>query len=235
MFKKEPEGYRKLLAYKKALSLQQDTNELVRYLPKTKTFLDLADQMARSGRSGSKNIVEGWNRNTTKEYFTFLGFSIGAISELMEDAADVATGVYPEVLSLPEIMGERGVRAEKGVMGQNTEKGIKGERLGKGAMGEMEVMSREQLDLIKFYPLDTTLPPIIQLFLKAKEVSYLIYKLQQSLDIKMDSEGTKSNKDKFKERQQVEKEANKTIEQFFKDKGMVRLPNGQYVSKSKIS
>jgi hypothetical protein len=97
---KDPEGYRKLLAYQKAQQLQILTNEFVTHLPKTKTFFDLADQMARSGRSGSKNIVEGWKRNITAEYYQFLGFSIGAVEELKDDAADIITGVYPNLMGL---------------------------------------------------------------------------------------------------------------------------------------
>lgn len=71
---KDPYGYRKLLAYQKAEQLQLKCNELTHLFPKTKTLYDLADQMDRSARSGKQNIVEGWKRNTTKEYYDFLGF-----------------------------------------------------------------------------------------------------------------------------------------------------------------
>jgi hypothetical protein len=107
------------------------------------------------GRSGSKNIVEGWKRNATKEYFDFLGFSIGAVEELKDDAADIATGVYPQLLGV------------------------------KGVMGNKEV-KREELDKLKFYPLPQNLTPAVKLFLRAKELNFLLYKLQRSLDLKMD-------------------------------------------------
>jgi hypothetical protein len=200
MLQKDPEGYRKLLAYKKASELQIFTNEFVLNLPKTKTFFDLADQMARSGRSGSKNIVEGWKRNTTKEYFDFLGFSIGAVEELKDDAADIATGVYPNLMGVKGIMGTKRVE-------------------------------REDLDKLKFYPLDLTLPPVVQLFLKAKEVNFLLYKLQKSLDLKMDKENTKPLNQKARDYFAIEKQADKDFNKMMDDLGTVRLENGQYVTK----
>ena len=200
MIKTDPEGYRKLLAYQKACELQVFTNKLVSNFSKTKTFLDLADQMSRSGRSGSKNIVEGWKRNTTKEYFNFLGFSIGAVEELKDDAADIVTGVYPALLG------------QKGVMG------IKG-------------MKRVDLDKIRFYPLSPDLDPAVELFLRAKEVNYLLYKLQQSLDVKMDKDFTKPVSQRIRENWEAEKQADKEFEKFMEGQGLVRLENGQYVKR----
>lgn len=202
MLTKDPEGYRKLLAYKKASELQIFTNQFVLNLPKTKTFFDLADQMARSGRSGSKNIVEGWKRNTTKEYFDFLGFSIGAVEELKDDAADIVIGVYPNLMGVRGIMGT-------------------------------ERVERENLDKLKFYPIDLNLPPATQLFLKAKEVNFLLYKLQKSLDLKMDNEKTKPANQKVRDYFAQQKEADNFFNKMMDDLGTVRLENGQYVSKEK--
>lgn len=215
MLKKEPEGYRKLLAYQKACELQVFTNDFVTHLPKTKTFFDLADQMARSGRSGSKNIVEGWKRNTTKEYFDFLGFSIGAVEELKDDAADIATGVYPGLFK--EIMGEKEGRGEMG------------NPLHPLAPLFPLPITRAELDKIKFYPLNQTFPPVVQLFLRAKEVNFLLYKLQQSLDVKMDKEHSKPLSQKARERFSAEQKAGNVIESYLKEIGLIRLPNGQYV------
>lgn len=200
MLNKDPEGYRKLLAYKKASELQIFTNQFVLNLPKTKTFFDLADQMSRSGRSGSKNIVEGWKRNTTKEYFDFLGFSLGAVEELKDDAADIATGVYPNLMGVKGIMGTKRVE-------------------------------REDLDKLKFYPLNLNLPPAVQLFLKAKELNFLLYKLQKSLDLKMDQEHTKSANQKARDYLIEQKEVDNYFNKMMDDLGTVRLENGQYVTK----
>jgi len=244
MNKRDPEGYRKLMAYQKACELQIFTNNFVANLPKTKTFFDLADQMARSGRSGSKNIVEGWKRNTTKEYFDFLGFSIGAIEELKDDAADIITGVYPNLMGLK---GKMGVMGEKGRTGGD--RGMKGfietesEESLKDVHGSLYSHSsspytllvplcpldRKELDKIKFYPLDTTLVPIIKLFLKAKETNFLLYKLQKSLDLKMDNEKTKPAAQRYKAFFDQDKEADKEFMKYMHSLGLKRLENGQFV------
>jgi four helix bundle protein len=56
---KDPYGYKKLLVYKKAEELQGECRRISGKFPKTKTMIDLADQMDRSARSGKQNIVEG--------------------------------------------------------------------------------------------------------------------------------------------------------------------------------
>jgi hypothetical protein len=60
-----------------------------------------------------QNIIEGWKRNSTREYYDFLGFSIGALTELEEDCNDIWNGIYPELMGTKGIMGERGL--EKGI------------------------------------------------------------------------------------------------------------------------
>lgn len=107
-----PYGYKKLLTYQKAKELQIECRALTAKFPRTKTLLDLADQMDRSARSGKQNIVEGWKRNSTKEYNDFLGFSIGAVAELEEDCDDIWRGVYPELLNKREVRGERGFKGD---------------------------------------------------------------------------------------------------------------------------
>jgi hypothetical protein len=236
MDKRDPEGYRKLLAYQKAGELQIFTNEFVIHLPKTKTFFDLADQMGRSGRSGSKNIVEGWKRNTTKEYFDFLGFSIGAVEELKDDAADIITGVYPELMGLRGSMGERGI------------KGIPLTSLppfhplpstplvphSQSAPSTLLIPStpipRTELDKLKFYPLDSNLPPVVQLFLRAKEVNFLLYKLQKSLDVKMDNDFTKPVSQRVSANMKTEKQNDIEFQKHLESIGLKRLENGQMIN-----
>lgn len=212
MQKRDPEGYRKLLAYQKAQDLHSSTIQITRLFPKTKTFFDLADQMDRSGRSGNKNIVEGWKRNTTKEYFDFLGFSIGAVEELKDDAADVATGIYPALMGIKGVVGERG-----------------------NPLHPLTPLfplptTREDLDKLKFYPLDPGLPPIVQLFLKAKEVNYLLYKLQQSLDVKMDKELTKPLSEKVRNRFLTDEQADKDFNKYLESIGLKKLENGRFIN-----
>ena len=200
MQSKKPEGYKDLLGYQKAKTLHTDTALLASNFPKTKTYYDLADQMVISGRSGNKNIVEGWNRNTTKEYFDFLGFSIGAIEELKDDAEDIILGVYPELIEVMGVMGERGIEMGKA----------------RGKRGEKGLMSRSELEALKFYPLDIKLPPVVKIYLQAKEVNFLLNKLQKSLDIKMDEEHTKPAKDRYKEYFDQQKQADKAWNNYLK-------------------
>lgn len=256
MQNRDPEGYRKLLAYEKASELQVFTNKFVSHLPKTKTFFDLADQMSRSGRSGSKNIVEGWKRNTTKEYFDFLGFSIGAVEELKDDGADIVTGVYSELMGLKGRMGERGEMGEMGVKGAKDEMGERGTLFTPSYPSFHHTLStpsshsapsppsspltllvplnpipRTELDKLKFYPLDPLLPPVIQLFLRAKELNFLLHKLQKSLDVKMDSEHTKPVSQRVRENWSKEKKDDAEFQKYMKNLGFIRQENGQYLKK----
>ena len=104
-----PYGYKKLLVYQKAEELQLSCSALTHSFSKHKTLSALADQMDRSARSVKQNIVEGWKRNSTKEYYEFLGFSIGANAELEEDCMDIWKGIYPELKGIKGVMGERGI------------------------------------------------------------------------------------------------------------------------------
>src|SRR3989338_2449151 len=120
---RDPYGYKNLLAYKKAEELQARCSELTHLFPKLKTLIALGDQMDRSARSVKQNIVEGWKRNSTKEYYEFLGFAIAANAELEEDCADIWRGIYPELMGVKGGMDEKG---GMGVMDVRGKKGIKG-------------------------------------------------------------------------------------------------------------
>ena len=106
----DPYGYKKLLVYSKAEELQRACAAFTAGFPRQKTLVALADQMDRSARSVKQNIVEGWKRNSTREYYDFLGFSIGANAELEEDCDDIIKGIYP---SLRGEMGEKGWTLER--------------------------------------------------------------------------------------------------------------------------
>jgi len=201
-----PYGYKNLLAYKKAEELQKKCRQLTATFPKTKTLLDLADQMDRSARSGKQNIVEGWKRNSTKEYYDFLGFSIGAIAELEEDCNDIWKEVYPELLVIEKIMGKKGL---KGGRGQNN----------------------FSVDELKFYPLDESLPPIIKLKLRCKELNYLLYKLQESLEIKMSNEGSLPRKEKIKIMNNKKKEEDRNYKKLLEREGFIKTASGQIIKK----
>lgn len=203
---RKPYGYRELLVYKKAEQLQMDCSHLTHAFPRMKTLIALADQMDRSARSVKQNIVEGWKRNTSKEYYEFLGFSMGANSELEEDCDDIWKGMYPELMGV------------KGIMGF-VEMGEKG---GRGVMGDIE--------RLKFYPIDSHLPPVVKLKLQCKELNYLLTQLQKSLVEKMETEHTLSRRDIFqKQAMEKQKREGDFDEDFLKPHGLRRLPNGQVV------
>lgn len=212
---RKPYGYRDLLVYKKAEHLQRACAELTHQFPRTKTLIALADQMDRSARSTKQNIVEGWKRNSTKEYYEFLGFSIGANTELEEDCDDICKGMYPELMGVKGVMGERGV---KGLQ----ETGVKG--------GENEKTGKiENIEQLKFYPIDPNLPPVVRLKLHCKELNFLFDKLQKSLLAKMESEHTLSTRDKFQMREQQAKKEQDAEEAILSQYGLKRLENGRVV------
>ena len=87
------------------------------------------------------------------------------------------------------------------------------------------------IEKLKFYPIYESLPPVIKLKLKCKELNFLLQKLQNSLALKMGNEGTLSLVDKFKikreERAHGEKCEDKLLEMF----GLEKLENGKVVKK----
>ena len=199
---KDPYGYKKLLAYEKAEDLQMKCSHLTHLFPFSKTLLSLADQMDRSARSGKQNIVEGWKRNTTKEYYDFLGFSIGAVAELEEDCDDIIRGAYPELVD------KMGLKREEG-----EEKG-------------WNILEVEKL---RFYPLDLSLPLVIQLKLQSKELNFLLKKLQDSLEQKMKNESTLSLKDKAKIIEKKKLDSSDVERKIMEENGLIRLEDGKFI------
>lgn len=217
---RKPYGYRDLLAYQKAEVLQAVCAELSHLFPRYKTLIALADQMDRSARSVKQNIVEGWKRDSTKEYYEFLGFSIGANTELEGGCDDIWKGIYPELLKEKGIMGERGEMGNRGKEGE--EAGGKREDKEKGE----EIKDIEKL---KFYPLDPQLPPIVQLKLRCKEINYLLDRLQKSLVKKMEEENTLSRNDKLLKREAERRDEKKAEKEWYDQFSLKRLENGQFV------
>jgi hypothetical protein len=221
-----PYGFKNLLVYKKAEELQKECSLLTTPFPPLKTLYSLSDQMNRSARSTKQNIVEGWKRNSTGEYYDFLGFSLGANTELEEDCNDIWNGVYPELMGLKGIMGERGEK-------ESPINPIPSLSNSKNPLNPIPPLSKPPLnpstplnpfssnpinpipplksnplnpftpfnpildiEKIPFYPLDKTLPPILQLKLRCKELNFLLKKLQDSLSLKMKNEKTLTAQDK---------------------------------------
>lgn len=205
-----PYGYKKLLVYNKAEELQRECARFTSHFPREKTLIALADQMDRSARSVKQNIVEGWKRNSTKEYYDFLGFSLGANAELEEDCDDIIKGVYE--------MGGRGLKGGE----------EKGER---GGMGERGRWTIEEVERLPFYPLDSRLPLLIQLKLRCKEINFLLDKLQKSLADKMTEEHRLPRADVAQRVRQQEKGQDQWFAETLEQQGLIRLSNGQIVPK----
>jgi four helix bundle protein len=233
---RQPYGFRNLLAYKKAEELQMECQKVTAIFPKQKTLIALADQMNRSARSTKQNIVEGWKRNSTQEYYDFLGFSIGANTELEEDCNDIWKGLYPELMGLKGLMGKMGI--------ENGEEGLRGERGTSYAPSAPYASTPSTLytpfipfdiEKLPFYPLDRNLPPIVQLKLRAKELNYLLNQLQKSLENKMNQEKTLSSGDAARQHLQAQRQNQKLGDDFLEQYGLKRLENGQVIKKNKAN
>jgi four helix bundle protein len=84
--RKKPDGFKELLVYRRAEELHDYVYKI------TENFLYKESRrrvhMRDCGRSVKQNIVEGWKRETTKQYIDFLSFSFGSLGELKEDGND---------------------------------------------------------------------------------------------------------------------------------------------------
>ena len=75
------QSYRKLIIYQKAFDLVLLTYRLTQKLPKTETYILLL-QIRRAVISIVANIVEGYSKNSTREFIRFLDISKGSLTEV---------------------------------------------------------------------------------------------------------------------------------------------------------
>lgn len=220
----DPYGYKKLLAYKKAEELQSECSRFTHSFPFSKTLSSLQDQMDRSARIGKQNIVEGWKRNTTREYFNFLGFAIGAIAELEEDCNDIIRGNYPEL---------KGIMGQKGKRGSHSDPVLSQSKNFQSSHSDpvLSHFSLFEVEKLRFYPLDSKLSLVVQLKLRCKELNFLLSKIQKSLELKMSDENTFSSGDRGKMIEKKKNENKKIEKKILEDFGFVRLENGKVVEK----
>lgn len=73
--------YRELIAWQKAMSMVTYIYETTKTFPHDEKF-GLVSQIRRSAVSVPSNIAEGQARNTTGEFFQFLGIARGSTAEL---------------------------------------------------------------------------------------------------------------------------------------------------------
>ena len=74
-------GYQKLTVYQKAKEFVLIIYQITKTYPKDEQFI-LVPQMRRAAISIAANIVEGYSKNSTKEYIRFLNIAIGSATEL---------------------------------------------------------------------------------------------------------------------------------------------------------
>jgi len=82
----KPEGYKELLVYKRAEELRDFVFKITENFPYDERRRK--EHLRDSTRSVKQNIVEGWKRSTTQEYYDFLSFSLGSLAEIKEDGTD---------------------------------------------------------------------------------------------------------------------------------------------------
>ena len=128
-----PLGYKALRTFQQAEEIYQLTKQF------TAEYLDpikdkrLIGHMNDCGRSIKQNIAEGHGRGNTKANLDFLGFSMGAVTELLEDYFDLEKDI------------KRGLRKTR-----NNEEGLR--RLSEGIkllMGEKTMLERQMAGLRK--------------------------------------------------------------------------------------
>lgn len=73
-------GYRKLIAWQKANELAEKIYALTSAFPNHEMF-GITSQLRRSILSVPLNIVEGYSRNSKKEFHRFLAISLGSLAE----------------------------------------------------------------------------------------------------------------------------------------------------------
>jgi four helix bundle protein len=75
-----PLGYKKLIAWQKSDLLAHSVYDLTFNFPKEEVF-GLTSQIRRAVISIVANIVEGYSRNSKKEFHHFLSISLGSLAE----------------------------------------------------------------------------------------------------------------------------------------------------------
>ncbi len=78
---KTSKGYRKLILYQKSKELVLLIYKLTKDFPKEEQFVTIP-QIRRATLSIVANLVEGYSKNSRKEFIRFLDISIGSSTEL---------------------------------------------------------------------------------------------------------------------------------------------------------
>lgn len=169
----DPKGYQYLAVWQNAALLRV----LVRKwttgcLPRSEYRLKA--QMDDEARSVKRNIEEGWKRPTSSEYLQFLGYSQGSLEELRGDIRDCKTDGFLPSKPLPTLKDKGfNLRVRKGP--------FKG-----GAKGEPTEPGHPYYQPLK--TLDSKTLTYEKLMELANKTDYLLRRLVESLEKKLDSD-----------------------------------------------
>lgn len=106
---RNPLGYKALRTYQQGEEIYGLTKEFTAdYLDSVKDKRLIA-HMDDSARSIPRNISEGYGRNNTKQYYEFLGFSLGSLIELLEDNLELEKDIKAGQRVTKENKGEQGM------------------------------------------------------------------------------------------------------------------------------
>jgi len=74
-------GYKNLIAWQKADLLAQEIYRVTQDFPKNEIF-GIVSQLRRAALSIPANIIEGYARNSKKEFHRFLSIALGSLAEV---------------------------------------------------------------------------------------------------------------------------------------------------------
>jgi four helix bundle protein len=109
---KENKGYHKLIVWQRARELILLIYKITEAFPKSEEY-GLKSQLRRAVISVVLNIVEGYRRNTTKDYLHFLNIADGSLAEL-EAGIEIAYDLTFLTLEQCQVLGKK--RSEVGFL-----------------------------------------------------------------------------------------------------------------------
>jgi four helix bundle protein len=86
------EGHRDLIAWQKAMDLVTEIYRVTRNFPKDELY-GLVSQLRRAAVSVPSNIVEGYGRNSRKDFHRILGQALGSLLEV-ETQVEIARNLH---------------------------------------------------------------------------------------------------------------------------------------------
>ncbi len=116
--------YKELRVWQKSMDLVVEVYTLTKGFPDSEKF-GLVSQINRSAVSVPSNIAEGSGRNSSKEFYHFLGIAKGSVAE-METQIEIAIRLdlspnynYDELLELTQYVGKMISKLQSSIKNSN--------------------------------------------------------------------------------------------------------------------